>query len=288
MALAAPVLMAAAPAGKSQFWSDREAAYRESPRGPFTAVHAEYVERGGSVLLFATADSAWAGAEGEARFATEGLRVELGPEGFGVAPVAGLNAPSARGELLESARSFADGAEEAEDLRLGRWLLSLGMQGEDLGRVLVYDPERLKSFHGFPVFPESDEFRVEARVLPADGANVEVGTTRGLAKTLVRAAVLEFAVRGTPCRLSGFREAGEPADAALFVPYRDATSGGESYGVGRYLRVTPRADGTATVDFNRSTNPWCAYSPFYNCVLPPEENVLAVAIRAGERAPAEH
>ena len=81
-----PVLMAAAPAGKSQFWSEREAAYRESPRGPFTAVHAEYVERGGGVLLLATADTVWVGAEGEATFATEGLRVELGPEGFGASP----------------------------------------------------------------------------------------------------------------------------------------------------------------------------------------------------------
>jgi uncharacterized protein (DUF1684 family) len=46
-------------------------------------------------------------------------------------------------------------------------------------------------------------------------------------------------------------------------------------------------DETATVDFNHATNPWCAYSPYYNCVLPPAENVLAVEIRAGERAPAE-
>jgi hypothetical protein len=117
---------------------------------------------------------------------------------------------------------------------------------------------------------------------------VEVGTTRGLVKRLVRAAVLEFEVEGTLCRLTGFREPGEPTDAALFVPYKDATSGSESYGVGRYLRVELRSDGRATIDFDRSTNPWCAYSPFWNCVLPPEENTLPVAVRAGERAPVGH
>jgi hypothetical protein len=283
-----PLVTAAAPAGKSAFWMEREQAYRESPRGPFTAVHAEYVERGGAVLLFASEDSVWVGSAETTWSANAGLRLELGAEGFVVAPVEGLSAPAAKGALVDRPRTFGETADDAEDLRLGRWLLSLGMQGEDLGRVLVYDPRLLESFEGFSVFPESDTFRVEARTVPADGAVVEVGTTRGLVKTLVRAAVLEFELGGTPCRLTGFREPGEAADAALFVPYRDATSGGESYGVGRYLRVEPRADGRTVIDFDRSTNPWCAYSPFYNCVLPPEENVLPVAIRAGERAPGGH
>jgi hypothetical protein len=283
-----PLVTAAAPVGNSAFWAEREQAYRESPRGPFTAMHAEYVERGAAVLLFATEDSVWVGSPEAALAANAGLRLELAADGFVVAPVEGLSAPAARGALLDGPQNFGESADDAEDLRLGRWLLSLGMQGEDLGRVLVYDPRRLESFHGFAVFPQSDAFRVEARVVAADGATVEVGTTRGLVKSLVRAAVLEFELGGMPCRLSGFREPGEPADAALFVPYRDATSGRETYGVGRYLRVEPHSDGRATIDFDRSTNPWCAYSPFYNCVLPPEENVLPVAIRAGERAPEGH
>ncbi|MGQ0722616.1 MAG: DUF1684 domain-containing protein [Candidatus Eiseniibacteriota bacterium] len=288
-ALAAVLLVtAAAASGKSAFWAEREKAYRESARGPFTAVHAEYVERGTEVLLFASEDSVWAGAAEDAPAANAGLRLELGADGFVVSPIEGLSAPAASGSLVRAAKTFGATADDAEDLRIGRWLLSLGMQGEDLGRVLVYDPRLLESFEGFSVFPESDAFRVEARVVDAGGAAVEVGTTRGLVKQLVRAAVLEFELGGARCRLTGFREPGDAADAALFVPYKDATSGSESYAVGRYLRVEPGADGTATVDFNHSTNPWCAYSPFWNCVLPPEENVLAVAVRAGERAPEGH
>jgi uncharacterized protein (DUF1684 family) len=135
------------------------------------------------------------------------------------------------------------------------------------------------------VVPDTDAVRVPARVLPGDGALQELGTTRGLLKPMERAAILEFQVDGTPCRLVAFRE---PGGDAFFVPYRDATSGEESYGVGRYLRVEAGEDGRTVIDFNRSTNPWCAYSPFYNCVLPPTENVLPAAIRAGERAPAGH
>ena len=89
------------------------------------------------------------------------------------------------------------------------------------------------------------------------------------------------------CRLFGFRSAADTTRGPLFVPFRDATSGGDSYGAGRYLRVVPEGDDTV-VDFNRATNPWCAYSPYYNCVLPPAENVLDSAIRAGERTPAGH
>ena len=39
------------------------------------------------------------------------------------------------------------------------------------------------------------------------------------------------------------------------------------------------------VDFNRAYNPSCALSPYYNCPIPPRENHLSVAIRAGEMAP---
>ena len=68
-----------------------------------------------------------------------------------------------------------------------------------------------------------------------------------------------------------------------FVPYRDATSGDETYGAGRYLDIDPNPDGTVTIDFNLAYNPLCAYSDAFSCPLPPVENWLAVPIRAGER-----
>ncbi|HEY3126319.1 MAG TPA: DUF1684 domain-containing protein, partial [Candidatus Limnocylindria bacterium] len=44
-------------------------------------------------------------------------------------------------------------------------------------------------------------------------------------------------------------------------------------------------DGRYVVDFNRAYNPACVFSPYYNCPIPPPENRLPVAIRAGERMP---
>lgn len=280
---------AAEPAAGDDFWTQREKDYRESPRGPFTAVLAEYLDRGASIVLIAGEDTVRAETDApeKAHASVPAVRIALEDDGFTVAAIPGWAPASLGGEDVRGERTLGEGAGDEEDLRLGRWLLSLDLQAEDVGRILAYDPRRLDRFHGFPVFDESDAYRVVARVVPADGETVELGTTRGLVKPFVRAVILEFEIGGTPCRLTGYRSPGEE-DGALFVPFRDATSGGASYGVGRYLTVEPRPDGTAPIDFNHATNPWCAYSPFYNCVLPPEENVLPVAVRAGERAPEGH
>jgi uncharacterized protein len=77
----------------------------------------------------------------------------------------------------------------------------------------------------------------------------------------------------------------------LFVPFRDATSGRETYGAGRYLEIElqrhAKGAHTATLDFNLAYNPHCAYSSDYSCPIPPPENTLPIAITAGERAYSE-
>jgi uncharacterized protein (DUF1684 family) len=69
----------------------------------------------------------------------------------------------------------------------------------------------------------------------------------------------------------------------LFLPFRDATSGRETYGGGRYLDIQPNDDGTVTLDFNLAYSPFCAYSDGYSCALPPTENWMSVRIEAGEK-----
>jgi uncharacterized protein (DUF1684 family) len=69
----------------------------------------------------------------------------------------------------------------------------------------------------------------------------------------------------------------------LFLPFRDTTSGKETYGAGRYLDLHAHGD-EVVVDFNYAYNPNCAYNPDWNCPLPPAENWLKVPIRAGEKA----
>jgi uncharacterized protein len=86
-----------------------------------------------------------------------------------------------------------------------------------------------------------------------------------------------------------FGYAPEPApDEPLLVPFRDETSSHESYTAGRYLEPTLPVAGQLLLDFNRATNPLCAYSEHYNCPVPPRFNTLPVAIRAGAMTPDPH
>jgi uncharacterized protein (DUF1684 family) len=77
----------------------------------------------------------------------------------------------------------------------------------------------------------------------------------------------------------------------LFVPFRDGTSGAETYGAGRYLLDTVKGGDTGgdwqrnelLLDFNTAYHPSCAYDPKWNCPLAPLESRLTLPIRAGER-----
>jgi uncharacterized protein (DUF1684 family) len=77
----------------------------------------------------------------------------------------------------------------------------------------------------------------------------------------------------------------------LFIPFRDATNGTETYGAGRYLIDTAKgadlgadpSTGTLIVDFNFAYQPSCAFDPLWACPLAPPENRLDLPIFAGER-----
>ena len=89
---------------------------------------------------------------------------------------------------------------------------------------------------------------------------------------------------GSTVRLKAFRR--EDADTIrdfLLIPFRDATNGDETYAGGRYIEIDLPLPGNLVLDFNRATNPWCAYDAGYACPIPPRENQLPMPIRAGEK-----
>ena len=72
----------------------------------------------------------------------------------------------------------------------------------------------------------------------------------------------------------------------LFLPFKDETNSVTTYGGGRYLNMSKAdtEDGSIVIDFNKSYNPWCAYSDGFNCPIPPKENHLPFSVEAGERS----
>jgi len=69
----------------------------------------------------------------------------------------------------------------------------------------------------------------------------------------------------------------------LFFIFRDATSNKTTYGAARFLYAEFAKDGVVTLDFNKTINPPCAFTPFATCPLPPPQNRLTLAVTAGEK-----
>jgi uncharacterized protein (DUF1684 family) len=158
--------------------------------------------------------------------------------------------------------------------------------GEDRVTFIVFDPERpeKRSFDHLLYYPPDRGYAVRARITRFPKPDeVEMLTSRGLKKTFHRYARIRFQLDGEDQELTAFkgRLTGEGSES-LFIPFRDSTAGRETYGGGRFLDVDEPQAEHFVLDFNRAYNPLCNYSPAFNCPIPPRENHLDVAIRAGE------
>ncbi len=155
-------------------------------------------------------------------------------------------------------------------------------------------------FTGLAYYPEDLAYVLEASLEPfAHPETVGLMTSVGDEQLYLRYARVRFELKmgelaGEAGQLTLFlpvRGAGSDTKIVrFFFPFRDASSGTETYGAGRYLEAENlEAEGEATakgrvrLDFNYAYNPLCALSARYRCPLPPAENQLSVPVRAGER-----
>jgi len=150
-------------------------------------------------------------------------------------------------------------------------------------------PQSLRArFVGLAYFPVEPKYRVRAKLVrEPNPQRVVMATSKGVPRDMVRIGFFEFEIDGTKLRLAAYKSVPPPGhrheDHSLFVPFRDATSGKETYGAARYLDLEDWRTDDYVLDFNPAYNPYCAYSDAYICPFPPQENWLAVPIRAGEK-----
>ncbi|MBS1558047.1 MAG: DUF1684 domain-containing protein [Bacteroidetes bacterium] len=135
-------------------------------------------------------------------------------------------------------------------------------------------------------FQPDAKYRVTAKLIPIQNKKMmPLPTSDGVEKKYLEYAYAEFEVNAQPARLLILEIVDDgPYKGTLFLAFADSTSARETYGAGRYLdlKKVPGAS-TIVLDFNEAYNPYCAYSENYSCPLPPQENVLKMAIRAGEK-----
>jgi uncharacterized protein (DUF1684 family) len=148
--------------------------------------------------------------------------------------------------------------------------------------------DRRPAFPGIPYWPYDPELRFEVEVSPAPAERLTAHSNSGDPYPLDRIGRVTLPMGTLDVYWVAVYGGG------VFLPFRDGTSGGESYGGGRYLLDTVKgadlggSDGRLVVDFNYAYNPSCAYDPQWSCPLAPPANRLTVPIRTGERYRADN
>lgn len=165
--------------------------------------------------------------------------------------------------------------------------------GEERGRLFREHsqspvPRAERAGYGGPhVFEYDPSWRVPALLDGAAPLRFELPTSDGGVMAFTRFARASFTVDGAELGLDLYWLEGYAG--GLFVPFADTTSGGETYGAGRYVLDTAKGadlgeeNGGLVLDFNFAYQPSCSYDPRWSCPLAPAANRLGVPVRAGER-----
>lgn len=147
--------------------------------------------------------------------------------------------------------------------------------------------DNFKNFKGHPFFPVNLKYRVKARFSRTENAEpFEFPTSSGKTKTYREYGTVTFEIDGKPYTLTLYQSLALLNNPQykdyLFLPFKDGTSGKETYGGGKYLDLKIPEGNTIIIDFNKSYHPYCAYNAYdYSCPIVPEKNWLPVRIEAG-------
>lgn len=177
-------------------------------------------------------------------------------------------------------------------MKISDWKERLEMEREQKDVFFAIHPQspiptsERKEFKGLDYYPPNADYRFELELHEhPEKKRIKMSYTRGEEQKFIRWGEFRFKVGGKEQVLQAYKS--DPVEERLFIPFRDATNGKETYGAGRYLDLEPETHLTVErkwiLDFNRAYNPWCAYSEKYTCPFVPPENWLDVPVRAGEK-----
>jgi uncharacterized protein len=178
-----------------------------------------------------------------------------------------------------------DASPKPTKLQVGSISIVAIERGDRIG-LRVRDPasaER-RHFKGLQWFPYDPAWRLEGRFVPfAFERRLRVPDVTGSTQEFICPGSIVFKAKGSEHRLDVFQE---PGEEEFFILFHDRTAGTSTYEAGRFLYVPkPGLDGRVVIDFNRAFTPPCGFTHFATCPLPPKQNWLSLAVRAGELKP---
>ena len=143
-----------------------------------------------------------------------------------------------------------------------------------------------KEFKGIHFFTVDTQFICTADFVRTKGEKAfQMPTSGSVTKLYVKYGEAHFTINNKPYKLNVYQSINLTRQRKyrnyLFIPFRDATSGKETYGGGRYIDLTIPQGDKLVINFNKAYHPYCAYTEGYNCPIPPRENFIPVKIEAG-------
>ncbi|TXF75228.1 DUF1684 domain-containing protein [Chryseobacterium sp.] len=147
--------------------------------------------------------------------------------------------------------------------------------------------DNFTDFKEHPFFPVNLKYRITANFIKTENAvPFQIQTSSGKTKPYREYGKATFKLDGKEYTLTLFQSLGlitqKGYEDYLFLPFRDATNGKETYGGGKYMDLRIPKGKEIILDFNKSYQPFCAYNAYdYSCPVVPEENTLPVKIEAG-------
>jgi hypothetical protein len=217
-------------------------------------------------------------------------RIPGGPSQWGVVLVEGDlvrfmpeagNGVTVDGETVEQARLVADDQGQPTVVRHGDLSFHVIHRESYALRVKDRRAPALLAFEGVPAYDIQPDWRIEGRFMPAEpGATIEIANVLGQTSDSPVFGTFEFEREGQSYSLLAL---GTAESSSLWFLFADKTSGRETYGAGRFLYSDGMPEeGRLVVDFNKAYNPPCAFNEYSTCPLPPQQNRLRLAVRAGE------
>jgi uncharacterized protein (DUF1684 family) len=156
-----------------------------------------------------------------------------------------------------------------------------GEDGQYALRVWDAQSEDIAAFGRIDAFPYNPDWVVTGTFTP-NPAGTTVGFSHikdeGAPRELPVPGDIAVTLEGQEYRIAAFKDGNR-----LQLVFADATSGDDTYGVGRFLFLAPNPDGIITLDFNYAVLPPCAFSYNFNCPMPPKQNRFPFRIEAGEK-----
>lgn len=184
-------------------------------------------------------------------------------------------------ERVKEIELFAGGTDGEKTISFQTFRWNIIRRGDLYGvrfRDLAHpNLEKLKTIHRYKA---DEKWRIPARIESALLPTVAIQNVLGQTTQQKNAGKVVFEVEGKTYKLDVIDE----GTKNLFVIFGDDTNGKGTYHTGRFVYIArPDEKGNTVIDFNKAYNPPCAFSPHATCPIPPPQNVLPFAVKAGEK-----